>query len=233
MPHHVDPDDLALLALGEDPDGVAAGHVAACEQCQGELDALRAVVRQVRTLEPEDTPVAPPPRVWEAVVAAFGSDAVAPPRAVQPTGRLVGRSRTLLVAAAATLVGIVLGAGLTALLTDNDDAGGRVVARTRLAALPDHSGSGVASVVGTGSARVLELDVTGLTRGSGFYEVWLLDADAQRLVSLGLLDGSTGRFPLPPQIDVARFPVVDVSLEPADGNPAHSGDSVVRGTLTG
>ena len=233
MPHHVDPDDLALLALGEQPDGVEAGHVAACEQCQDELDALRAIVSQARTLEPEDTPVAPPPRVWEAVVAELGSDAGAQPRTEQPTGRLVGRSRTLLVAAAATLVGIVLGAGLTALLTDNDDDGGRVVARTRLAALPDHSGSGVASVVGTGSARVLELDVTGLTRGSGFYEVWLLDADAKRLVSLGLLDGSTGRFPLPPQVDVTRFPVVDVSLEPADGNPAHSGDSVVRGTLIG
>jgi anti-sigma-K factor RskA len=107
------------------------------------------------------------------------------------------------------------------------------VASTRLVPLPDHTGSGAAEVLGTGSSRVLQLDVTGLTRGSGFYEVWLLDADAQRLVSLGLLEGSTGRFPLPPQVDVTRFPVVDVSLEPADGNPAHSGDSVVRGTLTG
>lgn len=233
MPRHIDPDDLSLLALGEHLEGVEEGHVVACQQCRDELDALRGVVSQARTIEPEDTPVAPPPRVWEAVAAELSIRAGAQPRAEQPTGRLLGRSRTPLLAAAAALVGIVFGAGLTALIAGNDDDGGQVVARTRLAALPDHSGSGEASVVGTGSARVLVLDVSGLTRGSGFYEVWLLDADAQRLVSLGLLDGSTGRFPLPPQVDVAQFPVVDISLEPVDGDPAHSGDSVVRGTLTG
>jgi hypothetical protein len=80
--------------------------------------------------------------------------------------------------------------------------------------------------------RVLEVDVSDLTKGDGFYEVWLLDANAQRLVSLGLLEGDTGRFPLPDQVDVSEFPVVDVSIEPVDGDPAHSGDSVVRGTLT-
>ena len=37
---------------------------------------------------------------------------------------------------------------------------------------------------------------------------------------------------LPAQVDVGEFPVVDVSIEPADGDPAHSGDSVVRGTLS-
>ncbi len=67
MPSHVDPDDLALLALGEHLEVGEASHVAACEQCRSELEALRAVVSQARTLEPEDTPVAPPPRVWEAV----------------------------------------------------------------------------------------------------------------------------------------------------------------------
>lgn len=226
MPSHVDPDDLALLALGEHPDVGEASHVAACEHCRSELEALRAVVSQARTLEPEDTPVAPPPRVWEAVGAELGIGAGS--RLAGPAGR----RRTLLVAAAAALGGIVLGAGIAALVTD-DGAGGTVLARTRLAALPDHSGSGEAALVRTGTARVLELDVTGLTRGAGFYEVWLLDADAQRLVSLGLLDGGTGRFRLPSQIDVTQFPVVDVSLEPADGDPAHSGDSVVRGTLTG
>ena len=61
--------------------------------------------------------------------------------------------------------------------------------------------------------------------------MWLLGADGKRLVSLGLLDGTTARFPLPPEVDLSQFPVVDVSLEPADGNPAHSGDSIVRGTL--
>jgi hypothetical protein len=29
-----------------------------------------------------------------------------------------------------------------------------------------------------------------------------------------------------------EFPVVDISIEPFGGDPSHSGDSVVRGTLT-
>jgi anti-sigma-K factor RskA len=62
--------------------------------------------------------------------------------------------------------------------------------------------------------------------------VWLLDSEAQRLVSLGLLEGDEGRFPLPEQVDVGEYPVVDVSIEPTDGDPAHSGNSVVRGTLS-
>ena len=59
----------------------------------------------------------------------------------------------------------------------------------------------------------------------------LLNPDAE--VSLGTLGaGDTGVFPVPADLDVAQFPVVDVSREPLDGNPAHSKDSVVRGTLT-
>jgi hypothetical protein len=33
-------------------------------------------------------------------------------------------------------------------------------------------------------------------------------------------------------VDVGEYPVVDVSIEPTDGDPAHSGNSVVRGTLS-
>ena len=63
--------------------------------------------------------------------------------------------------------------------------------------------------------------------------MWLLDESAEKLVSLGTLGaGDTGVFPVPADLDVALFPVVDVSREPLDGNPAHSTDSVVRGTLT-
>ncbi len=51
------------------------------------------------------------------------------------------------------------------------------------------------------------------------------------LVSLGVLDGTEGRFDVPDGLDLAEFPVVDVSEEHFDGDPSHSGDSVVRGPL--
>jgi anti-sigma-K factor RskA len=238
MSPHVDPDDLALVALGEPVDLDGTSHLAGCAQCQSDLDQLRAVVASARTVTAEDSPQAPPARVWDGVRTELGLDAAPGPVVVAPPRR-ADRRTTWGLAAAAVVVGIVLGAVGTALLTRSDDGSGgadeRVVASTRLSPLPEHSGSGDAEVIGTGRSRVLELDVTGLSRGDGVYEVWLLAPDAKHLVSVGLLgpsEGTRARFPLPPGLDLAEFPVVDVSLEPVDGNPAHSGDSVVRGTLT-
>jgi hypothetical protein len=231
---HVHPDDLALLALGEPLEHVDRTHLSACALCRDEVDQLRRVVTSARTVTSDDTPVAPPAQVWDAVAAELGVDRAASPdsddvAAVVPLAR--PRRRTALLVAAAALVGVLVGSVVTGLVVSGGDDGG-VVASADLAPLPQHQGTGAAEVVGTGDKRVLRLDVTGLTTGEGFYEVWLLGADGKRLVSLGLLDGSTASFPLPSQVDLADFPVVDVSLEPADGNPAHSGDSIVRGTLS-
>ena len=63
-------------------------------------------------------------------------------------------------------------------------------------------------------------------------EVWLIRSDASGLVSLGLLEGDSGRFVVPDGIDLDEFTLVDVSAEPVDGDPAHSGDSIVRGELS-
>jgi hypothetical protein len=69
------------------------------------------------------------------------------------------------------------------------------------------------------------------TAASPLREVWLLTADASGLVSIGFLDGTTGTFRVPAGVDLATYPVVDVSAEPDNGDPNHSGDSIVRGEL--
>ena len=146
------------------------------------------------------------------------------------------RPAAWLLTAAAAVVGLVVGIGATLVVTSGDDDELPVVASTELVVLADDSPGGDAEIRGSGSTRVLELDVPGLSPDTdGFYEVWLLDENAERLVSIGLLDpgqGTRATFPIPDDLDVAEFPVVDVSVEPADGDPAHSGDSIVRGTLT-
>ena len=252
MPQHVDADDLALLALGERLDGEHERHVASCAECSHELAELRTVVARGRSLSAADTPHPPPARVWDRVTAELALDAGAratpadrsptAPAAVTDLPRRPDRPATWPWLAAAAVAGIVLGTAATALVLNGSEddgsggTGGPVVATAQLEALPDHSGTGAAEVVGTGSSRVLELDVSGLTRGDGFYEVWLLGPDAKTLVSVGLLDTSQGTratFPLPADLDVTDFPIVDISLEPVDGDPAHSGDSIVRGTLAG
>jgi hypothetical protein len=66
----------------------------------------------------------------------------------------------------------------------------------------------------------------------GFREVWLGSSDLSKMVSLGVLGNQTGAFVLPPGLDLAQYPVVDISHEPYDGDPAHSAESVARGVLT-
>ena len=65
-----------------------------------------------------------------------------------------------------------------------------------------------------------------------FYELWLLDG-ADRLLSLGAFRvpaSGTAEVTVPLPVDVTDFRFIDVSAEPEDGDPGHSGDSVLRPT---
>jgi len=65
---HVNPDLLALLALGEPLDSVEERtHVTECAACQEDLAALRAVVGVGRRTSEQDVLLAPPPQVWERI----------------------------------------------------------------------------------------------------------------------------------------------------------------------
>jgi hypothetical protein len=93
--------------------------------------------------------------------------------------------------------------------------------RARLTALGGGNARGTATVDG----NRLRLRVTGLPK-DGRYQVWLYDSiiDARSLGRLSA-DG-TLRATLP--ANAGEFKYVDVSREPADANPNHSGQSVLR-----
>jgi hypothetical protein len=140
---------------------------------------------------------------------------------------------TALAAAVALVVGIAGGAWLATLPMGQN---GAVVATARLAALPDWpdaSGSATLHELSDGSREVtVEVDAAAAgTADSPLREVWLLTADASGLVSIGFLDGTTGTFRVPAGVDLSTYPIVDVSAEPDNGDPTHSGDSIVRGEL--
>ncbi|MDG4808232.1 anti-sigma factor [Micromonospora sp. WMMD1120] len=90
-----------------------------------------------------------------------------------------------------------------------------------------------------GDARVLEggqlhLHVANLPRVPGYYEVWLINPTTMEMFSIGTLGGDADALlPLPPNVDLKSYSVVDVSAEEYDNNTRHSGDSLLRGTLTG
>lgn len=241
---HVDDDTLALLALGEQVGSSADhDHVASCARCADEVAALRGVADLARESGPEPHLVPPAPQVWDRVAAELGlgeradaaarGEPVAPSTPTAEVTPLAPRRRTsrawLAVAAAAGLV--VGGAGATAWWQGRADDS-TLVASAVLEPLPGWTETGTAQVrTAPDGSRSLVVDLDAAPAGEGFLEVWLLRPDVSGLVSLGTLDGTSGTFALPAGLDLAEFPVVDVSDEPLDGEPAHSGVSVVRGAL--
>ncbi|WP_231928380.1 anti-sigma factor [Micromonospora echinaurantiaca] len=80
----------------------------------------------------------------------------------------------------------------------------------------------------------LHLHVANLPNVPGYYEVWLINPRTMEMFSVGVLgDGADELLPLPPAVDLQAYSVVDVSAERFDNNTAHSGESLLRGTLTG
>ena len=76
----------------------------------------------------------------------------------------------------------------------------------------------------------LDVDVSGLPPDpDGFFELWVIDPNVEGMVSLGPL--RNGRVVLPAGVDPQAFPIVDISIEPRDGDATHSGQSILRGAL--
>ncbi len=250
MVTHPDPDALLDAALAADLE--VEDHARGCTTCRHELDELRSLVLVAR--DPAEPPVrTPPAHVWDAVAAELRDDlrdlgGAAPPAVdddapapvvAHPTRRRrerragTGRRQVWPLAAAVAAV-LVVGAGAVGFVVGSRDATGAELGSATLLALDSGAEHGVARVSEVGDRRVLQVTTDGLAQPSeGFLEVWLLDESASRLVPLGVLDASTGSFAVPAGVDLAEFPVVDISDEPLDGDPAHSGDSLVRGTIQG
>ena len=233
MPHST-PEQLALAALGEPLPAADAAHLAGCAQCAAEVASLRRPVDVLAVPELSGTApdVAPPPQVWTAIAAATGVSA-APPSAgadVVPLRPRPSRTRWLTVAAA-VLVGGVVGGGAVAVTRDDDGGSGAVVASAALDPLPAEDASGRAEVRDADGVRSLQVDLDAPALPDGYYEVWLLQPDAVRMVPVGVVHRGDTVLPLPDGLDLGAYPVVDVSVEPMDGDPTHSGVSVARGSL--
>ncbi len=108
----------------------------------------------------------------------------------------------------------------------------RELAEAQLTPLAKYSAAGSAKVVADpDGSRSLEVSLN-KDEAKGYQEVWLIAPDLSKLVSLGVMNSTSGTFQVPAGLDLSQYPVVDVSDEPMDGNPAHSTVSIARGTLT-
>ena len=100
----------------------------------------------------------------------------------------------------------------------------QVVANATLDPLPGQAGQGTAQLVREGETTELRVSVTGAAPPAEEYrEVWLINTDGERMYSLGVLPvGGAGSYVVPAGLDdsLDGFTIVDVSLEPYDGNAA-------------
>ena len=184
----------------------------------------------------------PPERVWHAIRDEVGMSAPTPqpgrrrrpPVDPRSRGTPVGVAAPVLATAwvlAASLV-VVAGVAVGGWAIGQRTAvvrGGRGIPRR----IPRPPWSRGRRSVGrdAGRSRMVRVELEADEAPDSYREVWLITKDASALVSLGVLDGTEGTFTVPERSMCREYVLVDVSNEPDDGEPGHSGDSIVRGEL--
>jgi anti-sigma-K factor RskA len=228
---HTDPDVLALLALGEEAgDNEDREHLATCRQCAAQLANYGRAARVGRAAVDAGDLLEPAPRVWDRISEELG---ITEEPSAKVTELAPRRRRWIPVVAVAASVAVVASLGV-ALWQFMQPTPPTVVATATLEAFPDWpdaTGRAVVEEQADGT-RVVRLDFDAPVLDDTYTEVWLISSDATRLVSLGTAAGETATFAIPDGLDLSTYDLVDVSAEPYDGDPNHSGNSIVRGQLS-
>lgn len=132
--------------------------------------------------------------------------------------------------AAALLVAAVLGTGLLRTITD-DSSPGVQLAATSLA--PDAGGE--VQVEEVGENLQVKLEVRGLPKlkEGEYYEMWYYAEDGSRISCGTFRVGPEGRTTvnLSAPATAKRYPEIEVTREPDDGDPGASGDEVLTGSF--
>ena len=214
-------DDLPGLLLGELPPATAVAvdrHLAGCDPCRRDLAAVAVAASALRDVS----------RLPHPLPASALRDV---PRLPYPLPVSVLRDRPRrsrwLLGAAAVLVALLLGVGGFTVGRDRDTGRGQRVA---LGAPAAGGATAEARMRGAGDDQIMSITAEGLPRppAGAYYGVWLV-GDAGKDFPVGVLaPNGQGIWSLPADV-AARYRVIDVTLEPADGNPSRSGRTVLRG----
>jgi hypothetical protein len=200
-------------------------HLRTCVSCQRELvevatgvGALARVERQglVDDARPQLPPLAelPPEELPDAPVDLDAARRRRPARWLVPVAAAVV---ALVVASAAILV------------TRDDSSPSAPTAQVALRPVGSQPARGEVEMSGRGGSRTMVVSANlPPASAKSYYEVWLLDTRTNGMVAVGVLPASgTAHFTLPSDL-VARYNTVDLSLQPDNGVPTHSNQSVLR-----
>ncbi|PKH43706.1 hypothetical protein CXG46_04445 [Nocardioides alpinus] len=227
-----------VLAPDDSPSDVRR-HVESCSECAVTLAALS----DVRRLVGEESLVPAPAGVRDRVMAQArtrpppADDVVRPLASTVPAASRRGPRIPVWAAGLAAAVALVAGLGIGRVTVPEPAAPepedpGSVVAAADLTALDSDADRGVARAVSVDDMVTLRVSARELGDEDGFHEVWLINVDGTRMVALGVLaDWDTGEFQVPRGLIEEGYRIVDISVEPEDGDPTHSGVSLARGEL--
>ncbi len=218
---HYDDETLAGVALGEEDDPALWAHLQVCQQCSGSLATLQRTL-SVATASGVEQLRPPPPDLWGRIETQVATDPVR-------------RRRTAPWIVLALAAGVAIGAvGTTAVSrSDSVDPVPVVIARTQLDAPSTNRPVGTAEVFRNGTGIDLRLDAGPVGGSTGYLEVWLINRDLARTVSIGILSprSTSQTFVISQRLLDQGYVIVDVSRESFDAKSAHSGDTLFRGTL--
>lgn len=153
------------------------------------------------------------------------------------TPRRPQRRRALLVAAAIIVAVGALGAGL-GIARWGDGPSGEVEFAGALTG-PDAEAEATVRLTGIGRVVRLETDELAVLPTGEFYELWFVAPDdrpeMRNRISAGTFhpnqDGRTS-VQLAAAVNPANYPIISVTAEPGDGDPAPTGPEVLRATIT-
>jgi anti-sigma-K factor RskA len=221
--------DYLLGELSDDERRELLLEIEADPQLAAEVAELTPLVAQLEGL---------PDEAWDQVETPPLRLPVGAPETQNRLKDFFGRSFALRPALAFAAVIAIFAAGLgIGLLSAGDNSAPLSATVTQANLSPvgqlDPAATGNAAVKDEG--QLIRLKISGLARNGrdDFYEAWLMDPK-NGFISLGTFrvsDDGSATLDLPVPVATDRFPVVDISLQPTNGKPTHSGVSVLRGTL--
>ena len=202
-------------------------------------DALEGLLREME--EKDLDLLEPPDEIWQGIESTLRNDQDAPASVVSLDSRRRTPRRGFLGAAAAVVAAVIGIVAFVALSRDADE----ILATATLAYDPltfDSLGATAAAganlVSADGRLTVKLFDAVLPSPGDGAdLEVWLIQPDEEGnvadLISLGVVNPTDPEsLEVPGSYDPTVYFVVDISVEPRDGDASHSGRSILRGPLS-
>lgn len=182
------------------------------DRIAAEVGASPIADRPTRAFEAHDTP--------EAVINLTEAREARSPAASRH------RNRQLLLASLAAACALIIGFAAFG----GGDAQTFVAVATNNE-LPEAFDGAATATLTESDEWTLEIDFSDELPDGEPVELWLIKPDLSDMVSLGLIEPGDTQWEWPEGIEPTEYSLVDMSIEPEDGPPTHSGRSILRGEL--